>query len=189
MQESEPDELEPLEREIMTLQIQLESLKNESETFSVDQRNKVEQELKEKRGDAAALTGVWQTGERTEIRTNVRLTRVLCRKSSAGQDQRRHAWARSQRPIGRGTMTGPIRARLAPAVLYHSQAVTPASCAGVEANRDEESLLAMLHDRVTSNDILRMVAKAAGIPVQNLLKGERDKLVHVHCFLLLLIGG
>lgn len=37
----------------------------------------------------------------------------------------------------------------------------------------------MLHDRVTSNDISRVVAKATGIPVQNLLKGEREKLVHV----------
>jgi len=47
--------------------------------------------------------------------------------------------------------------------------------------RDEEveSPLAMLHDRVTSNDIARVVAKATGIPVQNLLKGEREKLVHV----------
>lgn len=38
----------------------------------------------------------------------------------------------------------------------------------------------MLHDRVTSNDIARVVAKATGIPVTNLLKGERDKLVHVN---------
>lgn len=44
---------------------------------------------------------------------------------------------------------------------------------------DTESPLSMLHDRVTSNDIARVVAKATGIPVQNLLKGERDKLVHV----------
>ena len=44
---------------------------------------------------------------------------------------------------------------------------------------EDESPLAMLHDRVTSNDISRVVAKATGIPVQNLLKGERDKLVHV----------
>jgi ATP-dependent Clp protease ATP-binding subunit ClpB len=41
------------------------------------------------------------------------------------------------------------------------------------------SLQGMLHDRVTSNDIARVVAKMTGIPVQNLLKGERDKLVHV----------
>jgi ATP-dependent Clp protease ATP-binding subunit ClpB len=47
--------------------------------------------------------------------------------------------------------------------------------------RDEssESPLAMLHDRVTSDDIARVVAKATGIPVQNLMKGERDKLVNV----------
>lgn len=37
----------------------------------------------------------------------------------------------------------------------------------------------MLHERVTSDDIARVVAKATGIPVQNLLKGDRDKLVHV----------
>jgi len=44
---------------------------------------------------------------------------------------------------------------------------------------DVESPLSMLHDRVTSSDISRVVAKATGIPVQNLLKGERDKLVHM----------
>lgn len=47
------------------------------------------------------------------------------------------------------------------------------------AAMEEESTTSMLHDRVTSNDIARVVAKATGIPVQNLLKGERDKLVHV----------
>ena len=40
------------------------------------------------------------------------------------------------------------------------------------------SPLAMLHDRVTSNDISRVVAKAT-YPVQNLMKEEWDKLVHV----------
>lgn len=48
-----------------------------------------------------------------------------------------------------------------------------------------ESPLAMLHDRVTSSDISRVVAKATGIPVQNLLRGEREKLVHVSHSLLL----
>lgn len=46
----------------------------------------------------------------------------------------------------------------------------------------DDSPLAMLHDRVTSNDIARVVARSTGIPVQNLLKGERDKLVHVRSF-------
>lgn len=37
----------------------------------------------------------------------------------------------------------------------------------------------LIHDRVTSSDIARVVAKATGIPVQSLLKGEKEKLVHV----------
>jgi len=38
---------------------------------------------------------------------------------------------------------------------------------------------AMLSERVTSDDIARVVARATGIPVQSLLKGERERLVHV----------
>ena len=53
-----------------------------------------------------------------------------------------------------------------------------------ESEAMEESPMAMLHDRVTSNDISRVVARATGIPVQNLLKGERDKLVHVRFILI-----
>ena len=52
-----------------------------------------------------------------------------------------------------------------------------------ESEAMEESPMVILHDRVTSNDISRVVAKATGIPVQNLLKGERDKLVHVRFIL------
>ena len=36
---------------------------------------------------------------------------------------------------------------------------------------EPEGPLAMVHERVTSNDIARVVAKATGIPVQNLVKG------------------
>lgn len=36
---------------------------------------------------------------------------------------------------------------------------------------EAEGQLAMIHERVTSNDIARVVAKATGIPVQNLMKG------------------
>ncbi|KAJ3002227.1 hypothetical protein NUW54_g5963 [Trametes sanguinea] len=46
-------------------------------------------------------------------------------------------------------------------------------------SEDAEGPLSMLHDRVTSADIARVVAKATGIPVQSLLKGEREKLVHM----------
>lgn len=62
-QESKPDDLEALDREIMTLQIELESLKNESDVFSVERREKVEAQLKDKREQASELTTIWQAGK------------------------------------------------------------------------------------------------------------------------------
>lgn len=62
-QESKPDELESLDRDIVTLQIELESLKKETDVFSVERRNKVEEDLLMKRQAAEALTSIWQAGE------------------------------------------------------------------------------------------------------------------------------
>ena len=49
---------------------------------------------------------------------------------------------------------------------------------------EAEGPLAMVHERVTSNDIARVVAKATGIPVQNLMKGVSVRsTVHGGCFI------
>ena len=58
-QESKPDALENLQRDIMTLEIELESLKNETDVFSVERRNKVEDTLRKKRDEAGKLEEVW----------------------------------------------------------------------------------------------------------------------------------
>ncbi len=42
----------------------------------------------------------------------------------------------------------------------------------------------MLHDRVTSDDIARVVAKATGIPVQNLMKGRTGETRACECALI-----
>jgi len=48
---------------------------------------------------------------------------------------------------------------------------------------EPEGPLAMVHERVTSNDIARVVAKATGIPVQNLMKGVIwNRTTHGSCF-------
>lgn len=45
-QESKPDELEKRDREIITLQIELESLKHENDVFSVEQRDSVSSRIR-----------------------------------------------------------------------------------------------------------------------------------------------
>ena len=65
-QESKPDALEALEREIVTLQIELESLKNETDVFSVERRAAVEDTLRARRAEADNLTQIWQA-ERAKL--------------------------------------------------------------------------------------------------------------------------
>lgn len=62
-QESKPDELEALDRVIMTLQIELESLKKENDVFSVERRAKLETDLEQKKTEATELSAIWQNGE------------------------------------------------------------------------------------------------------------------------------
>ncbi|KAI0760844.1 P-loop containing nucleoside triphosphate hydrolase protein [Irpex lacteus] len=162
-QESKPDELEALDREIMTLQIELESLKNESDVFSVERRNKVEDNLKAKREEADRLTAIWQA-ERTRLQQIKDLKERL--------EEAKYELEVAQR---QGQYEKASRLRFSTIPELEKQLPKE------NESREEEGegALSMLHDRVTSNDISRVVAKATGIPVQNLLKGEREKLVHM----------
>ncbi|KAL0954188.1 hypothetical protein HGRIS_005316 [Hohenbuehelia grisea] len=159
-QESKPDELEALDREIMTLQIELESLKNESDVFSVERRTKVEETLANKREEASKLTSIWQA-------ERARLDRIKDTKERLED-------AKHQLEVAQRQGQFELASRLRFSTIPELERQLP-----MEGDRIAEGPLAMLHDRVTSGDIARVVAKATGIPVQNLLKGERDKLVHM----------
>lgn len=58
-QESKPEALENLDRQIMTMQIELESLRKESDPLSIDRRDVLEKSLAEKQQESERLTGVW----------------------------------------------------------------------------------------------------------------------------------
>lgn len=59
-QESKPEALESLDRQIMTIQIELESLRKETDSLSVDRRQKLEDDLKQKQEQSEKLTNRWQ---------------------------------------------------------------------------------------------------------------------------------
>jgi len=61
-QESKPDKLEALDQEIVTLQIKLESLRNETDIFSVKRWMKLKNDLGLKCKEAQKLTAIWQNG-------------------------------------------------------------------------------------------------------------------------------
>lgn len=65
-QESKPDAIQHLDRQIMTTQIELESLRKETDISSVERREKVEKMLQEKQTAVVSLTERWER-ERAQI--------------------------------------------------------------------------------------------------------------------------
>ncbi|KAH9988560.1 P-loop containing nucleoside triphosphate hydrolase protein [Russula vinacea] len=155
-QESKPDALEQLDRAVMTMQIELTSLRNESDTLSAERREALEQALDRTRKEAAALEERWQA-ERERLHRNKERKRRL--------EEAKHELEVAQR---KGDFEAASRLRYA--TIPELEREIPA-----EANGEG----AMLSERVTTDDIARVVARATGIPVQSLLKGDRERLVHM----------
>jgi ATP-dependent Clp protease ATP-binding subunit ClpB len=65
-QESKPEDILRLDQRIMTLQIELESLRKETDVASRERREKLQSTLKECQVEAAKLTEKWEK-ERAEI--------------------------------------------------------------------------------------------------------------------------
>ncbi len=65
-QESKPEDIMRLDQRIMTLQIELESLRKETDVASRERREKLQGTLKECQEEAAKLTEKWEK-ERAEI--------------------------------------------------------------------------------------------------------------------------
>ena len=65
-QESKPDAIQELDRQIMTIQIELESLRKESDIASKERREQLDKSLTLKQDEVGALTEKWEK-ERAEI--------------------------------------------------------------------------------------------------------------------------
>ena len=65
-QESKPDAIQELERQIMTIQIEMESLRKETDVTSKERREKLQETLKQKSEEVQKLTEQWEK-ERGEI--------------------------------------------------------------------------------------------------------------------------
>ncbi|KAI7908182.1 P-loop containing nucleoside triphosphate hydrolase protein [Cokeromyces recurvatus] len=158
-QESKPEALENLDRQIMTIQIELESLRKETDVMSVERRNKLQQDLEEKQAESKRLSAVWYQ-EREKLEEIKRIKQDL-EKSRVELDAAQRA--------GNFQRASELRYGVIPNL--EKQLPTDDS-----SENNPESLI---HERVTSNDIARVVSQMTGIPVRNLMKGEREKLLHM----------
>lgn len=158
-QESKPEALENLDRQIMTTQIELESLRKETDIMSVERREKLQSELETKQKESQRLSAIWNT-ERQKLEEIKRVKEDL--------EKARVDLEAAQRS-GNFQKASELRYGVIPNLEKKLPTDT------IEEDNPES----FIHERVTSNDIARVVAQMTGIPVRNLMKGEREKLLHM----------
>jgi ATP-dependent Clp protease ATP-binding subunit ClpB len=140
-QESRPDELESLERDLITLQIELESLRNDRDVFSQERRAKIEEEIASKRQEANRLEEVWRE-ERARLDAIKHAKEMLERANYELEDAQRQ---------GNFQKASELRYSTIPQL----EAQIPR-----EGEEDDASkATTLLHDRVTSDDVALVVSK------------------------------
>lgn len=161
-QESKPDAIQELERSIMTIQIELESLRKESDIASVERREKLEKTLGEKQKDVKELTEKWDA-ERAEIE-NLKRTKEELEQARIELEQ-----CRRDGNFGRAGMLQYSR-------IPELEQKLPQETQETAPNQQSDNLV---HDSVTPDDIANVVSRTTGIPVTKLMSGEVEKLVRM----------
>lgn len=159
--ESKPEDIMRLDHKIMTIQIELESLRKEKDVASQERREKLEKDLKEYQDEIAQLNARWEK-ERSEIESVKVIQEDL--------DKARFDLEQAQRE-GNFARASELRFGVIPTLEQN----LPSD----EESQQSQSEDALIHDSVTSDDIANVVSRITGIPVSKLTSGHIEKLVHM----------
>ncbi|SCU93079.1 LADA_0G01222g1_1 [Lachancea dasiensis] len=156
--ESKPDAIQVLDRAITRIQIELESLKKETDPISLERKNALESDLDFKRQEHSRLTEIWEK-EKAEIDS--------IKSAKADLEQAKIDLEIAQRENNFAKASELRYARI------------PELMQKVALNEKKDTENNMLHDSVTSDDISQVIAKMTGVPVQTVLKGDKDRLLYM----------
>ncbi len=161
-QESKPEELSRIDRKIVTIQIELESLRKETDVASRERREKLQQDLKAYQQEAKTLTEKWEK-ERAEIEA--------IKKVKEGLDKARIELDQAQRENNFGRAS-----ELRYSIIPSLEQKLPKEGEAAPGTAESDSLI---HDAVTADDIASVVSRVTGIPVTKLTSGHAEKLIHM----------
>jgi len=159
--DSMPAEIDNLERIKIKLKIETEALKREKDKASKERLKEVNKELGELNDELTSLKGQWII-ERDIIQS--------IRQAKADIDEARIEEERAERE---GNLSKAAEIRYGKVIELQTKLDNAnAKLHEIQAKNQ------MLKEEVDSEDIAAVVAKWTGIPVDRLLEGEKDKLVH-----------
>ena len=159
---SMPTELDEISRKIMQHEIEEAALKKETDKLTVERRHQIEAELSELRSRFDQMKARWENeknaiGKVQKIREEIEQVNAKIEKAQDEYDL-----------------------NLAAQLKYGRLPELQKQLAEEEKKAEERSgQNTLLRDKVTEEEIARIVARWTGIPVAKLMESERNKLLHL----------
>jgi len=155
--DSKPEAIDELDRRLIQLKIEREALKKESDPASRERLKLIEGEIAELEQKSASLTAAWRAEKKQLAGAQVLKEKIDHARNELEQVQRKGDLQRAGE------------------LLY---GVIPDLTRQLEKAEGEEQSR-MLNKVVGENEIAAVVSRWTGIPVDRMLEGEREKLLHM----------
>ena len=160
---SMPTEMDDVRHDIMQLEIEEAALKNEEDNLSKAHLEEIQKELAELRDKFNEMSTRWENerdsiGKVQKIREEIEQVKAQIEQAENSYDLNKAA----ELKYGR-----------LPQLMEEKEACEKA------AEEAEHSTNKLLRDRVTEEEIAKIVSRWTGIPVSKLVESERNKLLHL----------
>ena len=160
--DSMPTELDEISRKIIQLEIEEAALKKESDALSKEHLEEIQKELAELRDKFKSMKAKWESekdaiGKVQKLREEIEQVNAQIEKAEREYDLNKAA-----------------------ELKYGKLPALQKQLADEEALAEESKKhSSLLRDKVTDEEIARIVERWTGIPVARLMEGEREKLLHL----------
>lgn len=159
---SMPTELDEISRKIMQHEIEETALKKEKDKLSAEHLEKIKKELSELRSEFLSMKAKWEN-EKQSIE-KVQKIREEIEKTNSEIEQAQNSYDLTRAAELKYGKLPELQKQLSEAE-------------GIADKAEEKNVL--LRDKVSEEEIAKIVARWTGIPISKLMEGEREKLLHL----------
>ena len=158
--DSMPTELDEQRRKIMQMEIEEAALKKETDKLSAERLENLQKELAEQRESFAGKKAQWDNEKHSVENLSVLREKIENMNKEIEKAQRSYDLNRA-------------------AELQYGELPKLQKQLEIEEEKVKSKDLSLVHDRVTDEEIARIISRWTGIPVAKLTEGERTKILHL----------
>ena len=158
--DSMPTELDEQRRKIMQMEIEEAALKKETDKLSAERLENLQKELAEQRESFAGKKAQWDNEKHSVENLSVLREKIENMNKEIEKAQRSYDLNNA-------------------AELQYGELPKLQKQLEIEEEKVKSKDLSLVHDRVTDEEIARIISRWTGIPVAKLTEGERTKILHL----------